>query len=79
MTRKPESGPADAALADRWSMTTWEGNRRWQAERALDATPLERLRWLESALELAHAAGAVPRRRPEDPGSSSDEKARPRV
>jgi hypothetical protein len=44
---------------DPWESSTWEGNRRWQAARALAATPLQRLRWLESALRLALAAGAL--------------------
>jgi hypothetical protein len=30
---------------------------------ALDATPAERLAWLEEAIAIAHAAGALPRRR----------------
>jgi len=30
---------------------------------ALDATPAQRLAWLEEAIEIAHASGALPRRR----------------
>lgn len=56
-------GPVDAMTPAAWELTTWEGNRRWRTARALAATPLERLRWLESALALAHAAGAVARPR----------------
>jgi hypothetical protein len=29
---------------------------------ALDATPAQRLAWLEEAIEIAYAAGALPRR-----------------
>ena len=63
--------PEPAAAA--WERTTWEGNARWRAERVLAATPYERLRWLESALELAHRAGALPLRRPE---SASEDPSR---
>ena len=67
MTADPDPAtPADAA----WARTTWEGNARWRAARVLAATPYERLRWLESALELAARAGALPRRRPA-PGSAA--------
>jgi hypothetical protein len=47
-----------------WACTSWEGNARWRAERVLDATPHQRLLWLESALELAYRAGALPERSP---------------
>lgn len=58
--REAAAGSADEA----WASTTWEGNARWRAERVLDATPHQRLLWLESALELAWRAGALPDRRP---------------
>lgn len=55
----------DAALPrDLWESSTWEGNARWQLARTLAATPLQRLEWLEEALELAWAAGALERRVP---------------
>lgn len=55
-----------AALSgDPWESSTWEGNARWQLARTLAATPLQRLEWLEEALELAWAAGAIERRFPE--------------
>ncbi|MEM7587075.1 MAG: hypothetical protein AAF560_27045 [Acidobacteriota bacterium] len=41
---------------------TWEGNERSQLEASLAATPSQRLEWLEEALELAYASGALPRR-----------------
>jgi hypothetical protein len=40
----------------------WDATRRFQMERALTATPAERLAWLEEAIALAHATGALPRR-----------------
>ena len=53
----------DAADEDaRWKLTTWEGAAAWRTGRVLEATPYARLRWLESALELAHRAGALPAR-----------------
>jgi hypothetical protein len=39
----------------------WEDARRFALERALDATPAERLAWLEEAIALAHGTGALPR------------------
>lgn len=38
---------------------TWEGARRQLHESILAATPLQRLEWLEEALELAYLAGAL--------------------
>ena len=50
--RKPErSGPWDAA--------SWEGAERAQLETMLAATPAQRLAWLEEAMRLAHASGAL--------------------
>lgn len=45
----------------------WDAARRVQLERALEATPAERLAWLEQAIELAHRTGALPR--PETPAA----------
>jgi hypothetical protein len=51
-------------LEDPWE-TGWESHRRRQRLRfALDATPAERVRWLEEMIALAHRTGALPRRRP---------------
>jgi hypothetical protein len=44
----------------------WDGARRYQLERALMASPAERLAWLEQAIELAYRTGALPRKPPED-------------
>lgn len=48
-----------------WS-ATWEAERARRLRGTLSATPAERLEWLEEALEIAHRAGALPRR-PEEP------------
>ncbi len=37
----------------------WEGHRRWQLTAGLGATPAQRLDWLEDAIELACACGAL--------------------
>jgi len=38
---------------------TWAGTERTQLEAALTATPEQRLAWLEAAMRLAHACGAL--------------------
>jgi hypothetical protein len=40
---------------------TWEDARCRRFVLGLDATPAERLAWLEEAIRLAHASGALPR------------------
>ncbi len=42
---------------------TWDDARRRKLTMGLAATPLERLRWLEEAIALAHRVGALPRPR----------------
>jgi hypothetical protein len=42
-------------------MDGWEAHRREQLARTASATPLQRLRWLEEAIEFAYRAGALPR------------------
>jgi hypothetical protein len=39
----------------------WEEHRRAELEGFLQATPAERLRWLEQAILFAHRTGALPR------------------
>ena len=51
--------------SDLWESSTWEGHARWQLARTLAATPLQRLEWLEEAIEIAWAAGAIRARTPE--------------
>jgi hypothetical protein len=41
----------------------WDAHRRRQLTFALDATPAERLRWLEDMIAVAHRTGALPRKR----------------
>ena len=50
--------PTAPAEDDLWAKTSWEGHAQWQLERALSATPEQRLAWLEEAIRLARAAGA---------------------
>ena len=49
--------------ADRWD-ASWEANRRRRLVAALDATPAQRLAWLEEMIALAYRSGALPRPRP---------------
>ena len=42
-----------------WEAASWEGAERAQLETMLAATPAERLAWLEEAMRLAHASGAL--------------------
>lgn len=39
----------------------WEDARRRQLTAGLDATPAQRLAWLEEMIALAHRSGALPR------------------
>jgi hypothetical protein len=45
------------------SANGWEANRRRKLVIGLEATPEQRLDWLEEMIALAHASGALPRRR----------------
>lgn len=47
--------------ADQPRVADWEKMRRDQLESIAGATPAQRLAWLEDALRLAHAAGAIRR------------------
>jgi hypothetical protein len=40
---------------------SWEAARQRKLTLALEATPAQRLAWLEDAIRFAHAAGALPR------------------
>ena len=42
-----------------WDAASWEGAERAQLETMLAATPAEQLAWLEEAMRLAHASGAL--------------------
>jgi hypothetical protein len=48
-----------AAVSDDWG--SWESAHTRKITFALDATPAERLAWLEEVIRLAHACGALPR------------------
>jgi hypothetical protein len=50
-------------MSDDWG--SWESKRQRQYTLGLNATPSERLRWLEEMLELAHRHGALPKPRDE--------------
>lgn len=43
---------------------SWEATRRRGLTRGLEASPAQRLAWLEEAIALAHRTGALPRRPP---------------
>ena len=53
-----EAGRADEP-SEGWDGASWEGAERAQLETMLAATPAERLAWLEEAMRLAHASGAL--------------------
>ena len=55
--RGRETGRA-AGRAERWD-ATWADVERAQLETMLAATPAQRLAWLEEAMRLAHASGAL--------------------
>jgi hypothetical protein len=59
MTRS-EKKPGDDFEAD-----DWESARRRALTLALAATPAQRLAWLEEAIEVARASGALPKPRPD--------------
>jgi hypothetical protein len=48
----------------------WDAQERRKYTIGLDATPEQRLEWLEEMIELAHASGALPRRREDGSGRS---------
>ena len=49
----------------------WERNERDRLALGMDATPAERLAWLEEALLIAYRAGALPRPRNDDADPTS--------
>ncbi len=48
-----------AGRGELWEAASWEGAERAQLETMLAATPAQRLAWLEEAIRLAHASGAL--------------------
>ena len=57
MTRKPASPSESAALPD------WNADDQNLLSATLSATPAQRLAWLEEALRVAYASGALKPRR----------------
>ena len=55
----PETDNPAEETENEWD-ATWTGTERAQLEAALSATPEQRLAWLEEAMRLAHASGALP-------------------
>jgi hypothetical protein len=52
----------ETTAADDWQ-GDWEATRRRQFGYALEATPAQRVRWLEEMIAIAHRSGALPRHR----------------
>ena len=56
-------------MTTRRSITTddwqadWEATRTRQLAKGLDASPAERVRWLEEMIAIAHRTGALPKPR----------------
>ena len=57
---------ADSKLEEGDWQVDWESHRRRQLTFAMDASPGERLRWLEEMIILAHRTGALPRKRTDE-------------
>ncbi len=56
---------AEPAAVEDWACD-WDAKQRRKYTMGLDATPAQRLEWLEEMIELAHASGALPRRRADE-------------
>ncbi len=54
--------PPDKSEQEDWPRG-WEDDRLRKLTKGLEATPEQRLEWLEDAIEMAHACGALPRTR----------------
>lgn len=55
--------PPDVSGTDGDWECSWEATRERQKRLFFEATPAERLRWLVEIQRIAHASGALPRRR----------------
>ena len=53
-----DAGSKDGGHREQWDVS-WEDAERAQLETMLAATPAQRLAWLEEAMRLAHASGAL--------------------
>jgi hypothetical protein len=54
----------NSSTPSEWQADSWESARTRKFTLGLDATPADRLAWLEQAIVLAWATGALPRPRP---------------
>ena len=54
-----ESNDKNGKAEEEWD-ASWAGTERAQFEAIHSATPAQRLAWLEEAMHLAHASGALP-------------------
>ena len=63
--------PEQPVSANDWQGDDWESARRRRFTLGLAATPRQRLAWLEEAIRIAWAAGALPRRPPGTRGNRS--------
>ena len=61
-----------AAPAQKW-VGTWADVEQAQLETMLRATPAQRLAWLEEAMRLAHASGALGAERSAEPVAGEGE------
>lgn len=64
MKPSPSAPLQDSVPAPEWQADTWESERKRKLTLGLDATPADRLAWLEQAIALAWSTGALPRPRP---------------
>jgi len=54
---------SDETSGNEWKADDWESARRRALTIALGATPAQRLAWLEEAIRIAYASGALPKPR----------------
>jgi len=71
-TKTPDTA---GTVAQKWT-GTWVEVEQAQLETMLRATPAQRLAWLEEAMRLAHASGALGAERGAPPGSSHRKRSR---
>ena len=57
----PDAGSKDGGHRAQWDVS-WEDVERAQLETMIAATPAERLAWLEEAMRIAAASGALARK-----------------
>ncbi|MCZ7684815.1 MAG: hypothetical protein M5U28_40990 [Sandaracinaceae bacterium] len=62
-TRGPDTHGPDASDSGTGDWGSWDEDRERKYVLGLEASPDERLAWLEEMLELAHSSGALPKAR----------------